>query len=137
MDHWHFVCCQSSNIAIESLHGAMLSDDQVVLKTNDNVTLKYINETNGWIRSCTSYLNTITLWFIIMFVIFKLAIWWFLLNSSFRLRDKFVYLHECSPFWIGIFIASNKENCHVYCFMQTRAFWLAKRCSISICYRKD
>ena len=36
---------------------------------------------------------------------------------SFRLRDNSVHLHECSPFWIGIFITFNTENYHVYCFM--------------------
>jgi len=28
-----------------------------------------------------------------------------------------VHLHECSPFWVGIFITFNKENYHVYCLM--------------------
>ena len=32
-------------------------------------------------------------------------------------RDNSVYLRECSPFWVGIFITFNKENNHVYCFM--------------------
>jgi len=35
---------------------------------------------------------------------------------SFRYRDNSVHVHECSPFWVGIFITFNKENCHVYCF---------------------
>jgi len=36
---------------------------------------------------------------------------------SFRYMDNSVHLHECSPFWVGIFITFNKENYHVYCFM--------------------
>ena len=36
---------------------------------------------------------------------------------SFRYRDNSVHLHECSPFWVGIFVTFNKENYHVYCFM--------------------
>jgi len=31
--------------------------------------------------------------------------------------ENSVYLHECSPFWVGIFITFNKENYHVYRFM--------------------
>jgi len=27
-----------------------------------------------------------------------------------RYRDNSVHLHECSPFWVGIFITFNKEN---------------------------
>jgi len=38
-------------------------------------------------------------------------------NSLFRFSDYAIYLHECSPFGVGIFITFNKENCHVYCFM--------------------
>ena len=34
----------------------------------------------------------------------------------FQYRDNSVHLHECSPFWVGIFITDNKENYHVYCF---------------------
>jgi len=29
---------------------------------------------------------------------------------SFRYRDNYVHLHECSPFWVCIFITFNKEN---------------------------
>jgi len=36
---------------------------------------------------------------------------------SFRYMDNSVYLHECSPFWVGIFITFNKEKYHIYCFM--------------------
>jgi len=36
---------------------------------------------------------------------------------SFLSRDNSVHLHECSPFWVGIFITFDKENYHVYCFM--------------------
>ena len=36
---------------------------------------------------------------------------------SFRNRDNSVHLHECSPFWVGIFITFNNENYHFYCFV--------------------
>ena len=36
---------------------------------------------------------------------------------SFHLRDNFVHFHECSPFWVGIFIIFNNENYHVYFFI--------------------
>ena len=36
---------------------------------------------------------------------------------SFRYKDNSVYLHECSPFWVGIFITFKKDNHHVDCFM--------------------
>ena len=36
---------------------------------------------------------------------------------SFRYRENSVHLHECFPFWVGLFITLNKENYHVYCFM--------------------
>ena len=29
---------------------------------------------------------------------------------SFRLRDNSVHLHECSPFWVGIFIICEERN---------------------------
>ena len=32
---------------------------------------------------------------------------------SFCLRDNSVHLHDCSPFWVGIFIIFNKENYYV------------------------
>ena len=35
----------------------------------------------------------------------------------FRYRDKSVHLHECSPFWVGIFVTFIKETYQVYCFM--------------------
>jgi len=31
------------------------------------------------------------------------------LIPSFCLRDKSVHLHECSPFWVGIFIILKKK----------------------------
>jgi len=31
-------------------------------------------------------------------------------NSPLRFRDNSVHLHECSPFWVGIYITYNKEN---------------------------
>ena len=36
---------------------------------------------------------------------------------SFRYIDNSVNVHECSPFWVGIFITFNIENYHIYCFM--------------------
>ena len=36
---------------------------------------------------------------------------------SFHLGDNYVHLHECSPFWVGIFIIFCKENYFVYCLM--------------------
>ena len=60
----------------------------------------------------------------------------YLTTPSFRLSDNSVYLQECSPFWVSIFITFNKESYHVYCFMSTCTFWLTKNWSISICYRK-
>ena len=44
------------------------------------------------------------------------------LFTRFHYRDNSVHLHECSPFWVGIFITFNQENYHVYCFMKTCAF---------------
>jgi len=35
----------------------------------------------------------------------------------FVLETTLYILHECSPFWVAIFIAFNKENYHVYCFI--------------------
>jgi len=35
---------------------------------------------------------------------------------SFRYSDNSVHLHECSPFWVGIFITLKKENYLIYCF---------------------
>jgi len=37
-------------------------------------------------------------------------------NPSFRLRDISVHLHECSPFWVGIFIIFCKENYKYYVY---------------------
>ena len=28
--------------------------------------------------------------------------------------DNSVHLHDLSPFWVGIFITFNKENCNVF-----------------------
>ena len=36
-------------------------------------------------------------------------------NSFTQLSSKCAYLHECSPFWVVLFITFNKENYHVYC----------------------
>jgi len=36
---------------------------------------------------------------------------------TFRYRDNSVHLHECSPFWVGIFITFSKDNYYVYCLM--------------------
>ena len=36
------------------------------------------------------------------------------LIHSFRLRDKSVHLHECSPFWERIFVIFCKENYYIY-----------------------
>ena len=37
----------------------------------------------------------------------------FLLVPFFRLRDNYVHVDECSPFWVGTFIMFSKENYHV------------------------
>ena len=57
---------------------------------------------------------------------------------SFHYRDNSVL---CTFEWVfsllvDIFITFNKENYHVYCFMQTCAFWLTKHWSIYIGYWK-
>jgi len=36
---------------------------------------------------------------------------------SFHFMDNSVHLHECSPFWVGIFDSLCKENYHVDCLM--------------------
>jgi len=37
--------------------------------------------------------------------------WMFIRDiPSFRLRDNSVHMHECSPFWVGIFIIFLKET---------------------------
>ena len=47
---------------------------------------------------------------------------------SFSYRDNSVHLHECSPFWVGIFITFNKENytCLLFyvgmCLLMNKAF---------------
>ena len=40
-------------------------------------------------------------------VIAQIVYW---IDSFFRYRDNSIHLHECSPFWEGSLITSNKEN---------------------------
>jgi len=40
-------------------------------------------------------------------------------------RDNSVHLHECSPFWVGIFITFIKENYHVFlCYRKVIIFYV-------------
>jgi len=41
--------------------------------------------------------------------------------NSLRYRDNSAHAHECSTFWVGIFITFNQENYPFYCFMKTCA----------------
>ena len=82
--------------------------DQTI-ETGDKLVLEA--EVTGKLFVC-SHDNTTEL-----SVIYKKMLGCWRRKPSFHDGDNSVHLHECSPFWVGIFITFNKENYNVYCLM--------------------
>ena len=60
-----------------------------------------------------------TTWYDIMYRVLY-SDWPNMFIPSFRYRDNSVHLHECSPFWVGIFITVNIEN---YRSVKLAGYW--------------